>query len=451
MTPKGETPKPEASKHGTTGAELQASAALYDRALAAIAGGVTSAARRTPVGHPIYLERGSRQHLWDVDGNRYTDYALAFGTALLGHAPECVRQSVGSQLNRALNFGGGHRLEVEAAELLVSIVPNAEQCLFSSTGTDAVLSALRIARALTCRPKIVKMEGSYHGSADAFFVNVGFDAATSGPMRFPTVKEESAGMSPGAVSDVLVVPYNDLEAVEVLLAERGEEVAAVLVEPVQSMAGCIAPVPGYLEGLRTATRRAGTVLIFDEVITGFRMALGGCQEYFGIEADLATFGKAMAGGMALSAVAGPREVLEPASSYRAQHAGTFNGNPLACAAALATMTHLRDHRDALYPQLHALGEYLATGLRTVSPKLSVRGVGPMQHLAVGGPNEQVRSIRDLQGVDYEAYLALARELLHHGVHVLAAKGLCYVSTCHEESDVDATIEAVGESLTALGW
>ena len=428
---------------------LRESESLYERALIAIGGGVTSAARRSPAGNPVYMERGSGPHLWDVDGNRYIDFALGFGTCLLGHAAACVREAVHVQLDRALSFGGGHRHEVEASELLVSLIPNAEQCLFSSTGTDAVLAAVRIARAVTGRAMIIKMEGSYHGSSDALFVNVWPDVTAGDLGANPAVHPESEGMSPGTAADVLVAPYNDLAAVEQLLTARGDEIACVVVEPVQSMSGCIGPVPGYLEGLRAATRKSGSLLIFDEVITGFRLALGGGQQFFGVDADLATFGKAMAGGMPLSAVAGSRDVMEPASSYRVHHAGTFNGNPLACAAGVAAMTYFRDNAAALYPRIHELGERLAAGWREVSPRLSVRGVGPMQYLSVGEPAAGVRAIRDLHGGDYQGYLLLARQLLRHGVHLLAAKGLCYVSACHEESDIDAAVAALAEALAEL--
>ena len=321
----------------TRGVDLTESAALYDRAVAAIAGGVTSARRRASAQDQlIYFDRGEGAYVWDVDGNRYLDYSLAFGSALIGHASEVVRGAISTQLDRGLNFGAGHRLEVEAAELFCSIVPNAEQCLFASTGTDVVLTALRIARALTGRQKIIKMERSYHGAHDGVYVNVR-DSGEMADREHPfDPKPASEGMSLGAVADSLAAPYNDLEAVESLLSERGHEIAAVLVEPVQAETGYSTPKPGYLEGLRRATRKAGTVLIFDEVITGFRLALGGGQEYFGVDADLATFGKAMGGTAAFSAVAGPRHMMEPAAAHRAIHAGTFNANPLACAAGIAT-------------------------------------------------------------------------------------------------------------------
>ncbi len=430
--------------------DLTESAALYDRAIAVIAGGVTSARRRTSaLDHPIYFERGAGAYLWDVEGNRYIDYSLAFGTALIGHASEHVRTAVRAQLDRGLNFGAGHRLEVEAAELLVSIVPNAEQCLLASTGTDAVLTALRIARAQTGRSKIIKMEGSYHGAHDGVYVNVGYDPEAAGQTQTPNIQPESEGMSPGAVGDALVAPYNDLEAVEALLADRGDEIAAVLVEPVQAVPGFILPVSGYLEGLRRATKKAGCLLVFDEVITGFRLALGGGQEYFGVEADLATFGKSMGGTTALSAVTGPREAMEPAASHRAIHAGTFNANPLACAAGVATMSYLRDNHATIYPRIFALGQRLAYGLREVSDTLCIRGVGPMQNLAVSEPEGEICSIRDLQGTDRSAFMALAAELLRHGVHT-PSPGFCYISTCHSETDIDATIETAQSAVETLG-
>ncbi len=215
------------------------------------------------------------------------------------------------------------------------------------------------------------------------------------------------------------------------------------------MPGFILPVSGYLEGLRRATKKAGCLLVFDEVITGFRLALGGGQEYFGVEADLATFGKSMGGTTALSAVTGPREAMEPAASHRAIHAGTFNANPLACAAGVATMSYLRDNHATIYPRIFALGQRLAYGLREVSDTLCIRGVGPMQNLAVSEPEGEICSIRDLQGTDRSAFMALAAELLRHGVHT-PSPGFCYISTCHSETDIDATIETAQSAVETLG-
>jgi glutamate-1-semialdehyde 2,1-aminomutase len=336
------------------------------------------------------------------------------------------------------------------AELLTSLIPNAEQAILAITGTQAVEAAVRAARAYTGRPKIVKIEGGYHGSADGLYVSVTYDPTVSGYAPRPNVVPQSEGMSPGAISDVLVAPWNDAEAIRRLFEEQGATIAALLVDPIQANAGLIPPLPDYLRQLRELTRKHGVVLIFDEVISGFRIHLRGAQAYFGVDADLAVFGKAIAGGVAMSAVTGPRAVLEPVSSYRAHHLGTFNGNPLACVAAIATIEYLEQNQQQVYPRFDELGQRLADGLRQVSDHLAVRSLGSILNVAVDEPTANVTSIRERHGSDIQAYRELSEQLLYQGVLAMPYRGLWYLSTTHTESEVDFAIEATARSLEVIG-
>jgi glutamate-1-semialdehyde 2,1-aminomutase len=412
---------------------------MFDIARGVIAGGVTSAVRAGVRPHPLYFDRGQGSALWDVDGNKYIDFALGYGPLILGHAPLVVRDALHAQIDRGMTFGAQHALEIEAAELLVAAVPGAEQAIFSSTGSEAVAAAIRVARGATGRPLILKFEGHYHGWFDGTFVSTAYDPDRSGPPAHPAVVPQTAGMAPSSNADTIVAPWNDLKATADLLDEHRGQVAAVLLEPLAVNGGVIPADPGLLEGLRALTSKHGTILIFDEVITGFRLALGGAQEYYGVTADLAVFAKAIAGGVAFSAVTGSRELLRTVSEGRVVHNGTFNGNPLAAAAAVATMRHLAETRGEVYPRLNALGARLASGLSAASPDLRVRQVGPILNGAIGEP-PGVRSVRDRAGRDAAAYERFVEGLLHRGIHT-TPRGLWYLSTAHTEADVDRAIEA----------
>jgi glutamate-1-semialdehyde 2,1-aminomutase len=430
----------------TTSPTFARSAALYAQAREVIAGGVTSSVRAAA--HPLYFERGEGAYLWDVDGNRYVDFVLGYGPLVLGHAPAILRHALSRQAERGLTFGSQHRLEVEVAALLTGIVPGAERVILSTTGTEAAMVAIRVARALTGRPRILKFEGHYHGWSDPLFVSTAFDPARSGPSERPIAVPGTVGLAPASADGVLVVQWNDLEGVKASFAENSAQIAAVIAEPLLVNGGVIPPVPGFLEALRTITRANGALLIFDEVITGFRLALGGAQAHYGITADLAVFAKAMAGGVAMSAVTGSREVLDPVAAGRPAHLGTFNGNPLAAAAAVATLEHLAANAGEIYPRLHALGARLADGLRAAAPALAVRQVGPILNTAIGEPPE-VRDVRDRATADSAAHARFVAALLKRGVHT-TPRGLWYLSTAHGEEEVDQTIAAAGEAITEAG-
>jgi glutamate-1-semialdehyde 2,1-aminomutase len=376
--------------------------------------------------------RGSR--LTDIDGNDYVDYALAFGPMLLGHSPEPVIKAARRQLSTGIGYGACHPLEAELAEAVCRTVGCAELCVFSSSGSEAVHAALRIARGATGRNRVIKFLGHFHGWLDPLAIGI------------PGLSDASpatGGQDPLASASVTVCPWNDLEALREALSD---DVAAVIMEPLAVNGGCLFPDSGYLEAVRDLTRQAGALLVFDEVITGFRLALGGAQERFGVVPDLAVLGKAMGAGFPISAVCGRSDVMEEAASGRVKHVGTFNANPVCAAAALAAISALEQRADELYPRLWKLGSTLAEIFRTEAADaglpLVVNQLGGMGHAFCS--TTPVERHEDTLGTDTPAYLRFAEALLDEGVHVIS-RGLLYVSTVHDDADLDRTREAVARA------
>ena len=308
-----------------------------------IAGGVATAVRAPQLPVPICFARGEGCHLTDVDGNRYVDYALGFGPLLLGHSPRPVLDAVRRTMGEIIGHAGANRAEAALAEAVCRTVPSAELCVFSSSGSEAVHAAVRIARASTGRNKVIKFLGHYHGWFDPIHVGV--------PGQSDAVPA-TAGQDILATASLVTCRWNDLDA---LAAALSDEVAAVIMEPVAVNGGCLEPLPGYLEGVRKLTRDRGSILIFDEVITGYRVALGGAQERYGVVPDLTVLGKALGAGFPISSVCGNASVMEVVASRTVSHVGTFNANPLSTAAALAAVTELERRSDELYPMLEASG------------------------------------------------------------------------------------------------
>jgi glutamate-1-semialdehyde 2,1-aminomutase len=416
--------------------------ALFEAARTVIPGGVTSSIRAGGRPHPLYFDRGEGPYLWDADGNRYIDFALAYGPLLLGHTPIVIRNAISAQLGHGLTFGSGHRLERDLAELLVDVVPGAEQAIFATTGSEAVAVALRLARAATGRDLLVKFEGHYHGWLDGVFSSTGFDPARSGPTGRPVTVPSTIGIPGAVLADIAVAQWNDLASVEGILAQHPTGVAAILCEPIAVNGGLIAPVPGFLEGLRRLADEHGALLVFDEVITGFRIALGGAQERLGVAADLAVFAKALGGGTALSAVTGSQSLMAPIANGRLVHNGTFNGNPIAMASGVASLRHLIDGRDRIYPELDRLGARLGAGLSAASRRLTVRQFGPIVHTAVDEPDD-IRTTRGRTG-DPAAHARFIEALLARGVHA-TPRGLWYVSTAHRDVDIYTTAQAAADA------
>ncbi|WP_427895919.1 aspartate aminotransferase family protein [Kribbella sp. GL6] len=419
---------------------------LYARAKQVLAGGVSSDARRAE--RPLFVDHASGAELWDVDGNRYVDYVLGQGPNLLGHAAPLVADAVSAQVCRGVAYAAQHELEAQVAERLCSMVPAAELVRFNSVGSEAVHGAIRLARGHTGRPKIVKFEGNYHGWLDPVLYSVHPDLALAGDARHPTAVGGTAGQPRHDADDLIVLPYNDLQAVEEVMAD---DIAAVILEPLLCNTGCITPAPGYLAGLRELTRQHGALLIFDEIITGFRIAPGGAGELLNVVPDLAAFGKAMAGGMQVSALVGSREVMTTIADGKVAHAGTFNSHPVAMAAADAVLRHLDEQRAAVYPPLNAIGLRLMDGLRSAAARhgvpLLVDGPGPVFQTYVTDQAE-VTDYRSFAACDRAAMARFHAGLFAAGINIVP-RGLWFLSTEHTAAQVDETIAAADSVLAAL--
>lgn len=406
----------------------------HQRARRSLAGGVATAYRAPQQPVPISFSGGRGARLTDLDGNEYVDYALAFGPMLLGHSPDSVLQAVQRQLVTGIGYGACHTVEAELAEAVCRVVPCADLCVFSNSGSEAVHAAVRIARAATGRNRIIKFLGHFHGWLDP--LAVGIPGSRDG-------SPATGGQDPSASSTVTVCAWNDLAALQSVL---GDDVAAVIMEPLAVNGGCLFPDPGYLSEVRRLTEEAGALLIFDEVITGFRLALGGAQERFGVLPDLTVLGKAMGAGFPISAVCGRADVMGEVVSGRVRHVGTFNANPVCSTAALAAITELESQAPELYPRLDDLGSRLAGILReegaSAGLPLVVNQLGAMAY-AFCNPDPVV-TYEDTLGVDAASYRFFAEALLDEGVHVIS-RGLLYLSTCHQDTDMDRTREAVAKA------
>lgn len=393
---------------------------------------------------PLFFSSASGSHLTDVDGNEYIDYALAWGPLILGHSHPAILSRVLAQLNKYQLLGAQHELEILVAKQICEMVPCADCVVFNNTGSEAVQVAFRLARAFTGKRRIIRFEGHYHGWLDN--VLIGYRPGVDGEKRqWPT-----QGMNRSAVDETIVLPWNDLPAVETALQNHGSEVAAIITEPILCNCHCLLPLRGYLEGLRSLATRYGVALIFDEVITGFRVAPGGAQSLLGVKPDLATFGKAVAGGFPLSVVAGSRKIMELIEQQKVMHAGTFNGNPVSLAAAQATMDTLASKRGAVVEQIRKTGESLIEGIQRAADKLDIpvliNGIGSCFNLAFTTRRE-MRNYRDTLDQNTAARDVFLEGMLERGIYLMP-DGRWYVSAVHSEMDVERTLDAVENVFAA---
>lgn len=410
-----------------------ASGRLAERAAQVLPGGVDSNVRLDAP--RIFFARGKGAWLWDVDGHDYVDFLLGQGPAFLGHAPQPVLEAVEQACRTGLVYGAQHPLELEAAERLLAVLGWAEMVRFGSSGTEMVQAALRLARAGTGRRRFVRFEGHYHGWLDNVLV-----APRPGP-----AESASAGQLADALSDSIVLPWNDGNALAETLA-RENDVCAVLMEPMMLNAGAIEPRPGYLARVRELCDAAGALLVFDEVISGFRLALGGAVERYGTAPDLAVYGKALASGWPVAALVGRGELMERFGTKEVNHAGTFNGNVMAAAATLATLETLAAAPP--YERIQRVGTALVSGLRELakdaSVPLRIQGLPVAFHASFGEPGE-VFDFRGLQALDAARYARLSVRLVEAGVWV-AARGIWYLSASHGEREVGVALERAATVL-----
>lgn len=433
-----------------TNREYSRSAELLERAKKVLAGGVSSEFRKYNHPHAIFYTHGHGSHIFDADGNDYLDFTLSQGPLILGHSHPYVLQAVHEYSALGQLYAGQHIREIELAEKLNQVIPSAELMRFCLDGSEAVQTAFRVARAKTGRQKFLRFEGHYHGWLD----NVAWGISTPsvealGSRQSPQVFPWSAGLPDQAREEFITLPWNDLDLVGQTLAERHLEIAAIITEPIMCNNGCVMPAEGYLAGLRRLCDQYAIALIFDEVITGFRVSLGGAQQYFGITPDMSIFAKAIASGYPISAITGKREWMRLIEESKVIHAGTMNASNPTVAAALATIEVLE--RENPYPRMFALGKRLMEGLRHAAdarhPDMLIQGPGPMFHL--GFTNlKKVSDYRETLSYD-KAKLARFISAMHdEGIRIIG-RGLCYISAAHTEADIDHAIEVSARVLRML--
>jgi glutamate-1-semialdehyde 2,1-aminomutase len=431
------------------------SARMFERAARALPGGVGSSARGVRAGwapYPPFIASAQGSRIRDVDGHEYVDYLLGLGPMLLGHRnPDVTAAVVKAITERGTVFGLPHELEAEAAEKVIDAVPSVEMVRFANSGSEAVGTAVRLARAATGRPLILRFEGMYHGWLDTVYWSNHPKLELAGPDDAPVPVPAGTGMAPGIGDSLVVRGWNDVASLERVMAEHGDQIAGIITEPMMLNTGCIMPVPGYLERMRELATEHGSVLIFDEVITGFRLARGGAQERFGIMPDLTTMAKGIAGGFPVAAIGGRRELMTMVGDGRYSHSGTYNSNVLAMAAVSATMDVLA--RPGIYEGLNARGARLLDGFREIAQRHGVahevQGIGPVGQIWF--TDAPIRSYRDaVRHARPDRFAFWWREMMARGVlfHPAQDENL-FVSTAHTDEDISRTLEAADAAMAAV--
>ena len=437
----------------------QRSTEWYQRAQHSLIEGVNSPSRGAAVyaPGPVVLERGHGSRVWDIDGNEYIDFMMSFGALIQGHAHPKIVEVVSQTMSEGSHFAAATPAEAEAAERFRSMVPSAEGVRFTNSGSEATMLALRLARAHTGRTKFLKFEGHYHGWYDPYCLNGhSHPAHELGPKDNPTRFPDSEGIPAATFDDVVLAPWNDLEALENILRRHGSELAAVITEPIMANMGCILPRECYLQKVGDLAHQYGALLILDEVVTGFRYAPGGCQQHYNLKPDLSTFGKALAAGFPIGAVAGPRAILDRMrwGSGMVLHYGTFNGHRLTMRVIAANLDLLLANNGAAYKQIYAVGDAAIAGLRDIfrgrKIEAIVQGFGPMFQIYFTG-REAIRDYRDFcQYADTAKYSRFVHGLLDRGIYMTPSNGLHWIiSTAHTAQDAETLLRAADEVCAEL--
>ena len=419
---------------------VERSRALFEEAKKYIPGGVNSPVRAfKSVGDtPRFIAKAKGSHIWDVDGNEYIDYVCSWGPMILGHAHPEVIKAIQEQAEKGTSYGAPTELEVKLAKMIVELVPSVEKVRMVNSGTEATMSAIRLARGYTGRNKVIKFEGGYHGHVDALLVKAGSGLTTFGVPTSPGIPEDFA-------KHTITVPFNDIDALKKVIDEVGNDVAAVIMEPVMANAGLIIPEPGFLEKVRELTAEKGIVLIFDEVITGFRLSLGGAQEYFGITPDLSCFGKIIGGGLPVGAFGGKAEIMNYlAPEGPVYQAGTLSGNPLAMVAGIKTLELLQ--KPGVYDSLREKTDRLAEGLKEaaktagIEDKLCFKKIESIS--IVYFTDRDVKNYQDALTSNTEIYAKFFRKMLEQGVYLAPSQfEVAFMSTAHTDEDIEKTVKA----------
>lgn len=434
------------------------SRSLYERSTAVLIEG-SSSSSRGPVNYgeyPIFMQRGKGSRLYDVDGNEYIDWMMGFGALPLGHADPEVAQAIAEAAATGTHFATATEIEIEVAELLQKMIANAEVVRFANTGTEAVMAAIRLARGHAGRPKIIKFEGHYHGWYDDLSVSSNaLPPAAMGLRTDPVKIPDSSGLNRYALEDTIVVPWNDLPALESAMENHRGQVAAIISEGIMANMGVIPAEDGYLQGLQDLARKHGALFILDETVTGFRIAPGGCQEYYKLDPDITTFGKALGCGLPVAAFGGKREIMKSLAWGGVLHYGTHNGSRIGLHATRASLNKLNRDGGAAYRQIWETAEQLCTGMRQIFKARGldaiVQSVGPMFQIMFT-KQTKISDCREFSAfVDRVAYQRLSHKLFEFGVYTSPAAGLhSIVTLAHSKGDVEFTLAALGRALDSLG-
>ena len=427
---------------------------LFEKAKELVAGGVSSQIRvNEPAEVPLFFTRAKGSKMWDADGNEYIDYIQGMGPNLFGHSPDFINKQVNEDMETGYVFAGQFERELDVAEMVLDMVPMKDATVrFASSGTEIDQLLFRTMRGFTGRPKILKFEGHYHGWMDSVNWSVHPPLDKAGPEDAPVPVGESEGMDEATAEGLVICQWNDLEKLEKVFADHPGEIAGVITEPILANTNCIVPAPGYMEGLQRICKENGALLAFDEVITGFRVARGGAQEYLGIIPDLATYAKSMAGGFPIAMIVGRRDVMDLIGDGTVYHGGSFNSNVMSIAATYASLKHIQDRGDEFYRDLNGKGLRLMEGLSNVAKSLEsdlhVQGVGSVFSISFT-TKQEITNWRDhARNCDDDKYKQFAEEMLKQGIR-LSSNGRIHLSSAHTDEDIDKTVAAAAAVLPTL--